>query len=204
MTESAAARPHSPPGANFFYTADILCYSPHSQSGKALLPYRKRRYRFENISDVWFFKTFANRCYLVDQKENLLYFILVRNFYLISAKKENLRRLFAVFFLIILLAEWGSHGMNNQRASSIDAQAISADQGSHDDPCRSLIVCSDSQRKDRQMPTFSHEVMHNGLLDLMSAFRPRIDVQGDSSIPFATANFLFRPPDPAFHPPELS
>jgi hypothetical protein len=128
----------------------------------------------------------------------------VQKICLTFVKIVNKRRLLAALFLIFLLAEWGSHGVVNAKPSSLDQQAVSSDEGGHDDPCRFLVLCSDSGRKDRQMPRFGHQVMHNGLLDLLSDLRPPVGFQDDLAIPFTTANCLSRPPDPAFHPPELS
>ena len=54
------------------------------------------------------------------------------------------------------------------------------------------------------MPNVSHDVTPNVLIDDLSDIAPPIDVQESSPMPFIGADGLSRPPDPAFHPPELS
>jgi len=120
--------------------------------------------------------------------------------------KANHRGLLALLFLVILLAEWGSHGVIHQSTYSQDRPAVSAvDQSDHNDPCRTLAVCSDGQRKDQQSPRFGqHLTQHNGLIDGLMAVGPNINVHDDPVFSFEIAHAIRRPPNPPFHPPELS
>ena len=107
--------------------------------------------------------------------------------------------------MIVFLAELGSHVVICANHSSIDEQSISSNDGGHDDPCKTLVLCSDSNRKDKQMPNLGHDAtQHNALFDGRSSLSPQIGVDKSPKIPFTTAHSLFRPPSPPFHPPELS
>lgn len=121
------------------------------------------------------------------------------------ATKENRRRLLAAVFMIVFLAELGSHGVICTNLSSVDEQTtVSATDKGHEDPCDTLILCRDDNRKDRQTPNLSHDAaQHNALFDRFSD----LDLPGfqkDPPIPLTTTTGLFRPPSPPFHPPELS
>lgn len=119
--------------------------------------------------------------------------------------KETRRSLLAALFLLVFLAEAGSHGLICASHRSVNEYSVSSTDGGHDDPCKTLIVCSDSRRKDQQLPTFSHDSMqHNAMFDRWSDLDSRFDMRSEVPIPFATAHALFRPPSPPFHPPELS
>jgi len=120
-------------------------------------------------------------------------------------RKENRKRLLAALFMLVFLLEVGSHGAICSIHSPTDEQAITFHEGEHDDPCKSLILCGDSQRKDRQMPNLSHDaVQHNALFDGKDGFSAQTLFQRDPLIPFKTAHCLFRSISPPFHPPELS
>jgi hypothetical protein len=130
---------------------------------------------------------------------------ILRNLALTLVTKEKIRRLLAMLFLIVFVAELGSHAVICANHSSIGEQSISPSERGHDDPCKSLIICSDSKRKDQQVPNFGHDVTpHNGLLDARSGPFSQIGVDKDPLIPFSTAHCLFRPPSLPFHPPEIS
>ncbi len=130
---------------------------------------------------------------------------ILRNLALTLVTKENRRRLLAALFLIVFVAELGSHAVIWANHSSISEQSISPGERGQDDPCKSLIICSDSKRKDQQVPNFGHDITHhNALLDARSGLFTQIGFDKDSRIPFTTAHCLFRPPSPPFHPPEIS
>lgn len=121
------------------------------------------------------------------------------------SKKDIQRRLLAALFMLVFLAEAGSHGMICSSNSSADELSVSSSQDGHDDPCKSLILCSDSKRKDQQLPGFSHDSMqHNAIFDRRQDLDTQFGVDNEPRIPFATGHTLFRPPSPPFHPPELS
>lgn len=122
--------------------------------------------------------------------------------------KRNVRAFLAAAFLFVLIAEWGSHSLmcsGHENGASGDGPAMFATQGGHDDPCRSLILCRDNQQRDQQLPKLGHDAtQHNALFDPFSELDRPIDLRARSPIPFSGADGLARPPDPAFHPPEIS
>jgi len=120
------------------------------------------------------------------------------------AKKRNLRRVLAVGFLVLLLVEWGSHSVIDAHTSSTDAPSISAHDGGHGDLCNTLILCSDSGRRDTQNSNLGREVQHAPPLDLLSAVDARFLVRQSAPIDFVAGDAIFRPPCPPFHPPETS
>jgi len=130
--------------------------------------------------------------------------IVVQRAYSGLVSIKNLRRLFAAGFLVFLLAEWGSHGIIYANSNSTEGQTISSSEREHEDPCKTLIQCSDGRRQD-QVPSFTHDAnRHNG-------FVPRLSDLTRTELFYANAAFspsnligLFRPPDPLFHPPELN
>ena len=131
---------------------------------------------------------------------------IVRGIYQTLIKKDTLRRIFAAAFLIVLLAEWGSHAVVNASPIQADERtSATAHQSGHDDPCQTLVLCSDSKRKDQQMPNLGHDAcQHNALLDRLAGFHQLVALSTEPSIPFSNAKALSRPPDPAFHPPQIS
>ena len=122
-----------------------------------------------------------------------------------SVKKENKRRLLTAFFLFVFLAEFGSHAVICEDRSASDGQSITSRDGGHEDPCQTLVLCSDGKRKDQQAPNFGHDAsQHNALFDGQSDVFPQTGSQKDAAIPFTTSHCLFRPPSPPFQPPRLS
>lgn len=114
-------------------------------------------------------------------------------------------RLFvAAGFLFFLLAEFGSHAMIHAYPPSNDKRSMSATERGHDDLCRTLILCSDSRRKDQQMPNLSQDLTHTALLDLRSDLCPQTSLSDNPTIPNGTGEAIFRSISPPFHPPELS
>ncbi len=129
----------------------------------------------------------------------------MRNLILTLAKKENKRRLLAALFLVFFLAEIGSHIVICAEHSSIDKQSISFSESNHDDPCKTLVLCGESSRRDKQVPKLGHDFsQHNALFDASSGMLSPTDIHKDPPIPFSTGHGLFRPPSPPFHPPQTS
>ena len=111
----------------------------------------------------------------------------------------------AAVFLIVLLAEWGSHSMIDAHPASPDASSISAHDDNHGDLCDTLILCSDSGRRDGQRSEIGRDLtQHSAPLDLLSDLSRRTSLRDGSRFEFSTASGLFRPISPPFHPPELS
>ena len=115
-----------------------------------------------------------------------------------------MRWIFAVFFAAVLFAEWGSHSIIlSQEYSSGGGQSMTTSERGHDDPC-STLICSDGQRKDQGFK-FSHESsQHNAFFQPPSKSEGALEVSTDHISRFSIVFEIFRPPDPAFHPPELS
>jgi len=121
------------------------------------------------------------------------------------AKKDKRRRILATLFLVVFLAEAGSHGFICSGQISSEGQSINASESGHDDPCQSLVLCSDNKQKDQQLPGFSHDSMqHNAMFDRPWELLNQTGIEQEARIPYSTAHALFRPPSPPFHPPELS
>ncbi len=119
--------------------------------------------------------------------------------------RKNIRCIFAVAFVIFLLVEWGSHSLAFAHASPPDGMAAVFTGGEHEDPCKTLIRCSDGRRQDQQLPNFSHDrSQQNAFFGRFSDLGQVIRPETESEIPFATSHRIFRPIDPPFHPPELS
>jgi len=106
--------------------------------------------------------------------------------------------------MILLLAEWGSHGIIYANSNSTEGQAISSSEREHEDPCKTLIQCSDGRRQD-QVPSFTHDAnQHNGFVPRLSDLGRTGSFYGNAPISPSNLIGLFRPPDPLFHPPELN
>jgi hypothetical protein len=119
------------------------------------------------------------------------------------ATQKVLRLFFAVFFAALLFAEWGSHGIILSHHANGGVEAISDNDQGHDDPCRTLI-CNEGRQRDQGF-RFSHETsQHNAIF---SPHRSAKNGLGLLTEPLSHPDLvfgIFRPPDPSFHPPELS
>jgi hypothetical protein len=117
---------------------------------------------------------------------------------------RNSRFLFAGVFVLVLLAEWGSHGVIFSQRDQGGETAMSTSERGHEDPCGTMILCSDGRRND-QVPSISHDAsQHNAYFDNRSNTGRNFVIVAD---PLRHSSFVFglsRPPDPAFHPPEIS
>lgn len=121
----------------------------------------------------------------------------------VNTQNRNVRAALAAAFLFVLISEWGSHSVVCADHSSVDARSMSARQNGHEDPCQTLVLCSDNKQRDQQLPKLGHDAtQHNGLLDVLAGLRPKLVATRDIPIPFATGDGLFRPSKPPFHPPK--
>jgi len=119
--------------------------------------------------------------------------------------RKNLRCVFAALFVVVLLGEWGSHSVTYANSASADGQAVSANEGGHEDPCKTLVRCTDGRRQNHEVPTPGHDLsQHNAFLDQFGNSRRMDSVYQDPRIARAKINELFRPVSPPFHPPEIS
>ncbi len=129
----------------------------------------------------------------------------VRTIYPKLVRKENWRRIFAAAFLLFLLVEFGSHTMTHAFSPSAkNHPAVSANEGCHEDPCQSLILCSDSRRERQQLPSPGHQT--GQAADLVSFYQsddPVLDLRESPPIPFGPSHAISRPTSPPFTPPEL-
>ena len=116
----------------------------------------------------------------------------------------GLRLVFAAFFALILLAEWGSHGVIlSHHTDSNEGEVASSSEQGHDDPCKTMI-CSDGQRRDQGFK-FSHESsQHNAYFGPLSRSKDRPQLETGRLSHSSLVVGISRPPDPAFHPPEIS
>ncbi|MBP9664171.1 MAG: hypothetical protein KBD94_06080 [Pyrinomonadaceae bacterium] len=122
-----------------------------------------------------------------------------------NKRGQTLRRRFvAAAFLLFLLAEWGSHTAVHINNSTVRAAAVSAAEDHREDPCRSLVLCSDSRRRDRQTLNVAHDLMPPVTLAGASAEIALLSATDRQVQPFHTADGLTRPPDPHFRPPQLA
>ena len=118
--------------------------------------------------------------------------------------KNALSRILALGFLVLLLAEWGSHAAIYANASLGEGAAVYSNESGHEDPCKTIVRCSDGQRQNQQVLKLSHDVtQHNGFIPRLSDLR-RAGPSCSDAVFFRTSlRTIFRPPDPPFHPPEV-
>ena len=127
------------------------------------------------------------------------------NIFRTIADKKVARRILAAAFLLLLVVEFGSHGLIYAHSpSSQESAAMQSSERGHEDPCRTMI-CSDGRRRDQQTAKFSHDAsQHNTLFDRLAGMRNLSGIERDQPISFEDANAIFRPPLPPFHPPKAS
>jgi hypothetical protein len=128
----------------------------------------------------------------------------VRKLVPISLTTRNARCLVAALFVLVLLAEWGSHGIIFSQGDQGGDSSITASDRGHEDPCGTLVLCNDG-RRNQQVPSLTHDAsQHNAYFDNKSNTCRSFVIVAD---PLRHSSFVFgvsRPPDPAFHPPEIS
>ena len=122
------------------------------------------------------------------------------------ADRKVAHRILAAAFLLLLVVEFGSHGVILANSnSSKNVQSVQSSDSDHEDPCGTLIMCSDSRKRDQQVPSFSHDAsQHNALFDRLAGMRNLSGIERDQPISFEDASAIFRPPLPPFHPPKAS
>ena len=135
----------------------------------------------------------------------LLNYSVVSNADLQTNGNKYLRRVVAVAFLVFLLVEWGSHNIAFAHTYSDNGQAVQSQDTQHEDPCRTMIRCSDGPRQDQTLQKLSHNVLpYNNFV--IGSLNPRrwADLHKDPRLSRLGVYPLFRPPDPLFHPPKIS
>lgn len=122
------------------------------------------------------------------------------------ANRKVARRVLAAAFLLLLVVEFGSHGVIFAHStSSKNGDAVQSGERGHEDPCGTLIMCSEGRKRDQQVPSISHDAsQHNALFDRLAGMRNLGGIEQDQPISFDDANAIFRPPLPPFHPPKAS
>ena len=157
------------------------------------------------MGTVYFSKPFAGtrrRNDLEGREMAILVDIELEVNYIASVHKETKRRLLAALFLICFFAEVGSHVVICAAHSPGVERSFSSSDRGHDDPCRSLVLCSDSRRGGKQGPTLGHDAsQHNPLFDVRCSFLPPVEWREKTTMNFS-ARFLRRARRPHFHPPQ--
>lgn len=141
---------------------------------------------------------------LVVRRRKLLDYALVQHANRQISWKKGLRRVLAVAFLALLLVEWGSHNLAFAHAYSDDGAAVQSQDNGHEDPCKTLIQCSDGTRPDQSAPKFAHLLQYGAFGDGLFPVRRWIDLHKDPRLRRRPLHPLVRPSDPLFHPPEIS
>ena len=110
-----------------------------------------------------------------------------------------------MLFLVLLLAEWGSHGVVAESSPTLAEHVAQYDGGDHDDPCRTLILCGDSSRHDQQMPTLGHDVARdNKLLEWLPDLQHGVLAHNDPLPTFDLDAYISRRISPLSQPPETT
>lgn len=119
------------------------------------------------------------------------------------AGKRVFKPLIAGVFMILLLAEWGSHAAYPLHAEAVGASEITS--VLHDnDLCDTLILCNDPTHRERELPNSFGEVTHfGGSIDIDARRVDSSFYRGAAPFGFPSAQPLTRPIGPPFHPPEL-
>lgn len=114
-------------------------------------------------------------------------------------------RILAAAFLALLVFEFASHGVICSNQHHSEQVAAYATDYSHDDPCQTLVMCSQSRQRDQQQPRYGHEtVQHNGLSSVFELDQDLFDRRSDLTHLRSSVGEIFRPPDPPFQPPKRS
>lgn len=120
-------------------------------------------------------------------------------------RMRSLRWFMAAVFLVVLFAEWGSHGLAFAHSFSGEGQVVHSQHDQHEDLCKTLIRCSETSRQEQQAPSFGHEVIQrNNFVESLTSSRHWDETYKDPQIRRARISELSRPIIPPFHPPELS
>jgi hypothetical protein len=114
---------------------------------------------------------------------------------------RNARRIVAAVFLLFLFVEWGSHGLAFSHSASSEGAAIHSSESGHDDPCKTLIRCSDGRQQDLQTPRYDGS-QHTGFLSGLFEAPFRFDNLWPPPPDRDRVDRLDQPESPPFHPPE--
>jgi hypothetical protein len=129
----------------------------------------------------------------------------VKNIFRHLKWNRNFRRFIAAAFLLFLLAEWGGHSAAFAHSYAGKGQSVSSDSGKDDDLCKTLVRCNDGPRREVPAPSFGHQLsQHNALFDHLSDSNLWGTAIEDPIPRHQKIAGVTRPPDPLFHPPELS
>ncbi len=121
-----------------------------------------------------------------------------------TASGKILHRVFAAAFLLVLLVEWGSHSLAFAHAAPPEGVVAVSSEHEHEDPCKTMIHCSESRRQD-QVPNPGHDRIQQNSTSFGNAEIDTYLVSNRQPGIFREdANRLFRSIDPPFQPPELS
>ena len=78
-------------------------------------------------------------------------------------------------------------------------------QDDDEDPCKTIMRCSDGPRREQTTPRFGHDsIQYEPFVNQLAMTRRSADQYADPRLRRARIEALFRPPDPLFHPPQLS
>lgn len=114
-------------------------------------------------------------------------------------------RLISGLFLVILLAEFASHGAICAVIDHDEPPSMTASNRNSEDPCQTVVLCSNTREKERQTASFAHDkVPHNGLFASYQLPKATTSQAGSSAFLFPDASSRFRPPDLLFRPPKLT
>ncbi len=121
-----------------------------------------------------------------------------------SGSRKGLRSIIAATLMLFFLAEWGTHAVIHIGAHAPARAVVISTPETGDDPCHSFIHCDHNGHRDRQVPSTGHDIIPNVIVDNLAdlVLPGRVDAPQPGT--FTGVPGLSRPPDPAFHPPELS
>ena len=117
--------------------------------------------------------------------------------------KTNLRRVVAVAFLVFLIVEWGSHNLAFAHTYSEDGRAVQSLDSEHEDPCKTMIRCSDGPRQDQNLKVSHDLLQYNKLFTVSLSPRRRADLNKYPRLRRRTNYPLFRTTEPLFNPPKV-
>ncbi|HKP68185.1 MAG TPA: hypothetical protein VJV05_02800, partial [Pyrinomonadaceae bacterium] len=126
----------------------------------------------------------------------LLNYSVVQNISCQISWKKKLRRVFAVAFLLFLIIEWGSHNLAFAHTYSETGRAVQSQDSGHDDPCKTMIRCSDGPRQDQTLKLTHDVLQYNNVFNASLSPRQWADLHQDPRLRRPLLYPLFRPPDP--------
>ena len=115
-----------------------------------------------------------------------------------------MRRVIALSFLVMLLVEWGSHGLAFTHSGSDERASVQSAETGHEDPCNTLIRCHDGSQGSDQRKAQADAGQHGLFLNNLFSFTSKSVVPLVNNIERALVEDRYGSPDPPFHPPEQS